>query len=171
MTPSDLIKQALTNLVRNSKGQYISNVIDFCKKEHGWNDEECAENIRVAIEEGVVVEKMHAGRDSLRIVNVEGTEGVEVYISDNSDNASTDATHTEALPQPTYDDFISFKRHISQVTSNISTSVNDTLSNFEGRLDNIAMQIAQVHSPAVSRFDSMPTHRTTHRTVISQSTH
>ena len=166
MTPSNLVKEALLTLIKSSKGQYVANVIEICKRDHSWTDEECELDIRNAVEEGVVVEKMHAGKDSLRIVEVEGCESVNVYISDNTEHTDSQ-TEAATARYLTYDDFIAFKKYISSITANTATSINnighdlnkqmsDQVAHLSGRIDNIISESQSLQHTAHSRSHEFP---------------
>ena len=121
MTSSSIIKHALENLINTSKGQYVRNVIELCMQEHGWTEDECMENIRRAVEEGVVVEKVYSGKDSLRIVEHGDTGDIVVHISD-SDTAvatQTDQQSAHNLQQSSYDDHSKGTLQMSLITSRV----------------------------------------------------
>ena len=138
ITSSDIIVATLENLIKTGKGQYVKNVWEMINDEHDWTEEEFDNNIKQAVADKIVTEIRFRDIPSLRIV---AKEGANVTIMDSAYDQiiQTDTQHSSVIPEqyPTMEDFVSFKRHIGDVTSNISSTVNETLLNFKGQLDNV----------------------------------
>ena len=148
MTSLNLIRAALESLVKANKGQYIKNVVAHCNSEHGWSEEQCLEKIEQAVRDGIVSKTTFKKLPSLRIVEdgkvviedntTDKCFGTEIIYTSQQDLASLKEHLTNVIENATNsicDDFIAFKRHTSEINSNTSKSVNETLARCEGQLD------------------------------------
>ena len=89
----------LEDLKKKSRGQYVENVVEICKRDFAWSDEECNENIRIAVDDGKITEKIFVGKPSLRIVddiNVDFTDPVHAICTQTDDIADI-ADHSSCV--------------------------------------------------------------------------
>ena len=91
MTPSEIIVATLEQLIKNSKGQYIKNVLEIAQSGHNWSEQEFQTHLNDAIVEGVVIATRFRDIPSLGIASKESTQ---VTITDNAFDMET-----QTMPQ------------------------------------------------------------------------